>query len=290
MGSVHIAACRAAAGVELAAVVEARAEVRDAVSGDHGVPGYGRADELITAGGFDAVVIAAPSDQHLDLVRLFAAAGIPTLCEKPCGLRVHEVEAAVAAARAAGTLLQVGYWRRFVPELIALREQIRSGGLGAISMVSCYQWDHDLPTAEFRAHSGGVAIDMAVHEFDQLRWLTGREITEVTALGSEPGVDPPSAVITASLGDAALGLVSLGRPYPGPDSCWAEVIGERGHLSVPFMTGATAGKVFSDGVAAQLEAFAEAVVSGNPRGATGADAIAALTVAEAVTGRLARTG
>ena len=282
MGSVHIGACRAADGVELAAVVESRAAVRAAVASAEGVAVYERAEELLAAGGFDAVVIAAPSDQHLELVREFAAAGVPMLCEKPCGVRVSQVEEAVSSARAAGVLLQVGYWRRFVPELMEIRGQILGGSLERPALVSCYQWDQHLPAAEFQAHSGGLAVDMGVHEFDQLRWLTGQEITAVNAVGAAPGADPPSAVITLTLDSGTLGLVSLGRPYPGPDSCWVEVIAGR-HLRVPFMVAADSEQVFRDGIVAQLEAFAEALGSGRPRGATGDDAIAALRIAEQVT-------
>src|SRR5205823_3197017 len=105
----------------------------------------------------------------------FAAAGISVLCEKPLGVRAADAEAAARAAEDAGIVLQVGYWRRFVPELRSLRERIAAGELGEINQLACMQWDQEPPTSQFRSHSGGIAIDMGVHEFDQTRWLVGQE-------------------------------------------------------------------------------------------------------------------
>ncbi len=79
-------------------------------------------------------------------------------------------------------LLQVGYWRRFVPELRRLREQIAGGELGQISLISCMQWDSELPSEQFRSHAGGIMVDMGVHEFDQVRWLLGDEFDAIVAV------------------------------------------------------------------------------------------------------------
>ena len=281
MGRVHIEACAAARGVALTAVVDASAETRRRVAADLDTVVFERTEHLLEAGVVDAVVVAAPSDQHLALVRLLAAASMPTLCEKPCGVRVEHTEAAVAAAAETQTLLQVGYWRRFVPELIELRDEIRRGPPPAL--VACYQWDRDLPRPEFQAHSGGLAVDMGVHEFDQTMWLTGAGVVDVDASGSAAGVDPPSAAVTLRMTSGTLAFVSLGRPYPGPDSCWVEVIGESGHRRVEIMAGDQADRVFKRGIVTQLEAFAAAAGGGARVSATGEDAIATLRVAERVT-------
>ena len=282
MGRRHLQACAAARGLRAVAVVDPRPEVRaDLEAG--GLRTHTDLPQLLDAGEFDAAVIAAPSDLHRGLVAELAGAGLPILCEKPCGLTSADVREAAAAAAAAGVLLQVGYWRRFVPELVELREQIAAGRLGRLLLVACHQWDEQPPVAEFRLHSGGIAIDMGVHELDQLRWLTGQEIGGLTGLTAEPGAaagDPDVAAITVAMDAGTVGVITLGRYFPHADSCWLEVIGTAGHVRLPFMWSGDGDAVFRAGLAAQLEAFAAAVRDGRERGSGGADAAAALAAAE----------
>ncbi|MGN6378393.1 MAG: Gfo/Idh/MocA family protein [Gaiellales bacterium] len=275
MGQVHLKACERAPSVQLAAVVEPFEAARANVPA--GVPCHPGVEELLDAGGFDAVLIAAPSDVHVSLVVRLAGLGIPVLCEKPCGIVAADARRAADAVRGAGSVLQIGYWRRFVPALVALRERIAEGRLGTVSFVSCYQWDEHPPSAEFEAHSGGIAIDMGVHEFDQMRWLTGQEIDAVVAV---PADAPDGAGVLARMSAGAVGLASLGRAFGQADSCWVEVIGTRGHAREPFMWGDDGQRVFLEATVAQLEAFAAAVRSGTVAGADGDDAIAALETAQ----------
>jgi myo-inositol 2-dehydrogenase/D-chiro-inositol 1-dehydrogenase len=280
MGRTHLAALARSHRAVAAAVVDpdeaARARAR--------VPTFATVDDLLAAGGFDAALIAAPTDLHLELIRRLAAAGVPILCEKPCGLTPEDA----GAAAAAGVLLQVGYWRRFVPELIALRERIRSGALGTPSLLICHQWDELPPPPGFRARSGGIAVDMAVHEIDQARWLLGQEFGEVWAVGGAPGDDPDTAVAGGRLSGGAVATLTLGRRFPPDDSCWCELFASGGYARVEFMTGAGAQDAFLSALAAQADAFADAVAGGERLGATGADAVAALRVAEQIDAALTR--
>src|SRR4051812_29592025 len=90
MGRAHVAALAAAPSLQAVAVVDPVADARDAVD----LPGFATVDELLAAGGFGAALIVAPSDRHPELVARFAAAGIPMLCEKPCGVRPEQARAA----------------------------------------------------------------------------------------------------------------------------------------------------------------------------------------------------
>ena len=282
MGRVHLDACARAAGVRAVAVVDPVAGVRAELA-RAGLAVHGTVEELLAAGGFDAALVAAPSDLHLALVSQLADAGLAILCEKPIGVRADDAREAAAQVGRAGVVLQVGYWRRFVPALVELRRRILAGELGPVSLVSCYQWDERPPSGDFEARSGGIAIDMGVHEFDQLRWLTGQEVEAVAAAG---GAETAAALATMSGG--TIGFVSLGRRFPQPDSCWAEAIGPLGHVRTPFMWGAEGEAVFRAAIAAQLEAFAAALPAGRPGGAGGEDAIAALEAAERAAAVLTR--
>ena len=79
------------------------------------------------------------------LVTQLAAAGVPILCEKPCGISAPEAREAAAIAQRHGVKLQVAYWRRFVPSLQRLRQRIVAGDMGALYFVACYQWDGEPP-------------------------------------------------------------------------------------------------------------------------------------------------
>jgi myo-inositol 2-dehydrogenase / D-chiro-inositol 1-dehydrogenase len=285
MGQVHLGALRQSDAIELAGVVEPVAHTRAELA-VRGVPTYATVDELLERDRPEGVLIAAPSDQHPALVARFAAAGIPMLCEKPLGIRAEQSLAATRAAAEAGVLLQVGYWRRFVPELRALRERIRAGELGEISQLSCMQWDEQPPSEQFRAHSGGIAVDMGVHEFDQTRWLLGQEFEWIAAAHAGPSseprdpADPDSATLLAQLSSGASATISLGRRFPHADSCWLEVWGTDGYERVTFMWDTAGEEVFRQSMQRQADAFARALRGGEREGADGTDAYAALGAAE----------
>jgi myo-inositol 2-dehydrogenase / D-chiro-inositol 1-dehydrogenase len=283
MGSVHLGALRRAAGVRLVGAVEPFEPAR-ASAAQNGITTYESVEELLASAALDGVVIAAPSDQHAELVARFAEAGVDVLCEKPVGVSVEQAQEAAVAAACGQILLQVGYWRRFVPELQALRGRIAAGGLGEIIQLCCYQWDHELPTEAFRSHSGGIAVDMGVHEFDQARWLLGQEFDQVraTAAGASPerdSDDPDNATILASMSGGSAVVVSLGRRFPCEDSCWLEVWGTDGHERLEFMWDSDGQRVFEDAIVRQVETFARALGGAPPEGAGAGDAVAALTVA-----------
>jgi len=263
---------------------------------------------MLDGAAIDGVLITAPSDQHAQIVAEVAARGLPILCEKPCGVTTAQTRAAAAAAAAAGVPFQVAYWRRYVPALRRLREQIGGGDLGTVHLVTCYQWDDQPPSAAFRAHSGGILIDMGVHEFDQLRWLTGQDIGALAAvasgvvaggLGEPPDqtADVDSAQVIAELSGGGSGVISLGRFHPAGDMARAEAFGTRGTARCDFLDPADGERAQLEAVRRQAESFAAFARGGPCDGATGADAIAALDAAEragaaipALTSPAARSG
>lgn len=286
MGRMHVAALARARGAGLAGVVEPVEAVRAPFAAE-GVTAWESVDALLDArSSVDAAIVAAPTDLHLELVTRLTGAGLAVLCEKPCGLRADETVRAVRAAADAGVVFQVGYWRRFVPALRDLRARLASGALGEPLFVSCWQWDAAPPPQSFRVRSGGILLDMGVHEFDQLRWLTGRELEHVVAYaGATEGdaADPDSVTALAQLGDGAVAAVSLGRMFPHGDCCWVELMATRGHARERFVWGAEGVRVFEQALVAQAEAFASAVRGETQEGATGEDAVHAIEVAEVAT-------
>ena len=288
MGAVHLRALADEPSVRVNAIVDPSEAARDHAV--HAVPGtaaFADLDEALHGGGVDAVLIAAPSTLHLRLVRACADRGLPMLCEKPCGTTSAEASAAAEAADAAGCPLQIGYWRRFVPELGDLRARIAAGALGRLTLVSCYQWDAEPPAPGFRGTSGGIAVDMGVHELDQLRWLTGQELGAFARAAQPPEGDGPEGLqLLGSLSRGTAAFVSLGQRFPHGDCVWVEAFGTDGYERVPVLWGDEGEAAFHRALRAQARAFAQRVGTGTAGdAATAQDALAALEAAERLTAR-----
>jgi len=290
MGRTHLRALAGSQQAAVTAIAEMSAAARDAVAAP-GVSLYESPAAMLAEASLDGVLIVAPTDQHGAIIAEVAAAGLPILCEKPCGLTAAAARASAEVAAAAGVPLQVAYWRRFVPGLRQLHGRIASGSLGVIHLVTCYQWDEQPPSPLFRAHSGGIAIDMGVHEFDQLRWLTGQDITSLAVVTSGPvssgtapdGIaDVDGAQVILTLSGGATGFVSLGRYYPVGDIVWAEAFGTRGSERCDVIDPAEGEVAQLEALRRQAESFASYARGGPCEGATADDAVAALTAAEQV--------
>lgn len=276
MGRVHLSVLEALPDVEVVAVV------------DPITPGatHVDVDALLADDLPDGAVVAAPSTRHLEIALQLLDAGVPTLCEKPCGTTAAEATTVFERSAKTGTPLQIGYWRRFVPALRSLRDRIEAGELGDVLLMRSEQWDERPPPASFRAESGGILIDMGVHELDQIRWLTGQELARPTVAAATVGVDPPvegdpeSVEALFELSGGGLAVASLGRRFPPGDMCRVAVQGTKDVEECRFLWPPDSDRAFADAIAAQDSAFVELVRGGTPQGAGPADAVAALVAAE----------
>lgn len=284
MGGMHLRALADAESIRVTDVVEPYTPRRQQCAAA-GLRAYATVQDLLASRKPDGVLVCAPTDQHAPVVRQLLASGVPVLCEKPAGLTWEEVEETGRLAAAAGTALQVAYWRRFVPGLVALRERIVAGELGQILHLVCAQWDAAPPPEGFRTTSGGIFVDMGVHEFDEIRWLTGLEIVAVQAV-TTPAVDAdarPDADVGQALlclTDATTAVVSLGRHHPVGDLVSVEVFGTAGHQRLVVLDPADGEAPMLDALRRQAESFAELLRTGVRQGAGIADAVAAMRTAD----------
>jgi myo-inositol 2-dehydrogenase / D-chiro-inositol 1-dehydrogenase len=285
MGRTHLRALAGSTSVAVTAVVEPLAAARAAMA-ETGRATFAELGQLLDARQVDGVLIAAPSDLHASLVAQVAAAGLPILCEKPCGLSSAEIREIEQAVHRHGVPLQVAYWRRYVPPLQALRGRIEGGELGDIHLFASFQWDGQPPSSSFRAHSGGIFRDMGVHEFDQVRWLSGQEFGELAAISApyseEVGAwkDVDSAQAIAPLSGGATAFVSLGRYFPVGDMARVEVFGSRDAVRCDFLDPSDGETAQLDALVRQAEGFAAFARGGPQTGASIRDAAAALDAAE----------
>jgi myo-inositol 2-dehydrogenase / D-chiro-inositol 1-dehydrogenase len=284
MGRNHLRAIAGSSEVRITAIAEPAEATRQRLTGTDAAI-YGSLEFMMESAAIDAALVCVPSDLHLVTIKRLAEAGIPTLCEKPVGMTVAEAREAASVVTAARLPFQVGFWRRFVPTLKGLRERIAGGELGDIYCIANFQWDGAPPGPEFRAHSGGIFIDMGVHEFDQTRWLVQQEFGQISAVASSiaaeqwPG-DQESAHALAELSDGTTAIVSLGRRFPLGDVCKVEVYGTRGAEECKFLWPPTADDTFFGALRAQAESFARHVRGAPLEGASAADAAEALAAAE----------
>ncbi|MFO7170097.1 MAG: Gfo/Idh/MocA family oxidoreductase [Chloroflexota bacterium] len=266
------------------------------------------AHEALALAGLDAVVIATPTSTHDQLVIAAAQAGLAIFCEKPLALTIEGTRAALAAVERAGVPLQVGFMRRFDPAYQRARALIESGAIGRPTTFKAIGRDPFCPRVDFAdpAKSGGLLIDMGIHDFDLARWLMGDEVERVSAEGTllvcdelRAVGDIDNAVANLRFVSGALGNVEVSRnAFYGYD-IRTEVLGSQGAVQIggahqspvvlltregalsepaPYIQGR-----FGPAYRAQIEHFVACLHEGRQPAVGGADALAAIEIGVAAT-------
>ncbi|WP_073948823.1 Gfo/Idh/MocA family protein [Streptomyces kebangsaanensis] len=264
--------------------------------------------KAVLTAGVDGIVVAAATDAHPALILAAVEAGVPVFCEKPVARTMAEGVEVLKAVQAGDVPVQIGYNRRFDAGFVAARAAVRAGELGALHTVRSTTLDPAPPPAAYVAASGGIFRDCSVHDFDIIRWVTGREVTEVYAVGGNRGAgyiaeagdaDTTGAVLT--LDDGTIAVVSNSRHNARGYDVRMELHGFEDSIAVglddklPLRSvepGVTfpAGTPhdffmdrFTDAYRAELTAFTEVVAGRLPSPCTVADALEAGWIAEACT-------
>jgi myo-inositol 2-dehydrogenase / D-chiro-inositol 1-dehydrogenase len=307
MGSSHATTLAALPAVDELVVADLMPSLAKAAAGRVGARMADTPEQLLQAG-VDGVVIAAATEAHPRLIRAAVAAGVPVFCEKPLAACAAEAAALQQLVRASGVPVQIGYPRRFDPAFMAARAAVTRGELGWVHSVRSTTMDPAPPPRAYVAGSGGLFRDCSVHDFDAVRWATGREVVEVYAAGSSNGdpffaelgdVDTAAAILT--LDDGATAVVSNSRYNARGYDVRLELHGTADSVAagwddrvpvrnvapgVSFPAGAPH-QFFADRLAAafraELEAFTEVVAGRRESPCTVDDAAAATWIAEAAT-------
>jgi myo-inositol 2-dehydrogenase / D-chiro-inositol 1-dehydrogenase len=149
-----------------------------------GVTATADVEELLAAADVDAVAICTSTDTHADLIVAAAQAGKAIFCEKPVSLDLVEVDRALTAVGAAGVPFQIGFNRRFDPAHAAVAAAVAAGEVGEPQIVRISSRDPAPPPLAYVRTSGGIFLDMTIHDFDMARFVTGSEVVEVFARGA----------------------------------------------------------------------------------------------------------
>ena len=186
-----------------------------------------------------AVFICSLTDSHVPLIVEAAQAGKHIFCEKPVSLDATQTRKALAAVQEAGVMLQIGFNRRFDHNFRRIHERVREGAIGDPHLIKITSRDPSPPHEEYIGKSGGIFIDMTIHDFDMARFLAGCDVEEVYALGAVL-VDPvfgkygdmDTAVVTLKFANGALGLIDNSRKAAYGYDQRVEVFGSLGAVSV----------------------------------------------------------
>jgi myo-inositol 2-dehydrogenase/D-chiro-inositol 1-dehydrogenase len=262
-------------------------------------------DEMLGSG-VDALVVASATDAHAELIIAGARAGLPVFCEKPIALNVDDSRKVVEEVAGAGVQVQMGFQRRFDHGYRTAREALRSGKIGDLHRVHVLTGDEKPPHAAYIPTSGGLYRDCHIHDFDILRWVTGREVTEVYASGANRGAeffreggDIDNAAAVLRLDDDTLVTLQGSRYNGAGHDVRMELAGTKDTYVVGLserspLTSAEDGVSFPEGerwpnywvrftpaYVAEMNAFVEVVKGTRPSPCTVEDGLAAFYVAEA---------
>jgi inositol 2-dehydrogenase len=218
MGETHLRNVAGLSQVKVVAVADTKPAVAERGKVLSGAEiAFTEVERAITYPGVDAVVIVTPTDTHARLIEISALAGKAVFSEKPIALDLAETKRVVNVVRERGTQVQLGFMRRFDPGYALAKKKIEAGELGRIELFRALSRDTYPPSLEFLIKSGGIFLDMAIHDLDLARYLVG-EVEEIHAWGTvlfdetfSKADDIDTAVAMLRFANGALGVVETSR-------------------------------------------------------------------------------
>lgn len=220
------------------AVADLYLEAAQSCANDFSIPhATGDYNELLTNPDIDAVLICSSTDTHTQYITEAAQAGKHIFCEKPIALDLAAIDSALAAVDKAGVKLQIGFNRRFDANFRHLHETVKAGGIGIPHLVRIISRDPAPPPIDYINVSGGIFLDMTIHDFDMARYLIEDEVEEIYAAGGvmiDPAIgaagDIDTAAITLKYKSGALCLIDNSRQAVYGYDQRAEVFGSKGAI------------------------------------------------------------
>lgn len=245
----------------------------------------------------EAVLICSSTDTHSQFIIESAEAGKHIFCEKPIDFDIDRIRAALRAVKEAGVKLQIGFNRRFDHNFRKVREAVEDGKIGDVHMVKITSRDPAPPPIEYVKVSGGIFLDMSIHDFDMARYLSASEVEEVYAQGAvliDPAIgdvgDLDTAVITLKFKNNAMGVIDNSRQAVYGYDQRVEVFGSKGCVEVQNDVPNSSKLSTSDGViiekplyffleryrmsyVEELKAFVDAIINDKEPQVTGNDGL-----------------
>lgn len=304
IGMVHASTiAQRVSAARLAAVADVNLAAAQACAAKYGIAQAG-ADplEVVNDPKIDAVLICTSTDTHAGLIEAAARAGKQIFCEKPIAMSMDETDRAIDAADKARVKLQIGFNRRFDANYARARHAVTSGEIGTPQILHIISRDPAPPPIAYVKVSGGLFVDMAIHDFDMARFLTGSEATEVyvqagvmvdPAIGDAGDVD--TAVTMLRFANGVIATIDNSRKAVYGYDQRVEFFGSAGAVSTgnnyansAVLSGADSVRRdlplnffmqrYVEAYASEIEAFVDAVVNDTPTPVTGHDGRAAFVL------------
>ncbi len=300
IGQIHFSNLRGAIGnAQVVAAADPFSEARDLAAND-GITTHATVEALLETPQLDGVVVCSPTDEHANHVAMAAQAGKHVFCEKPLDLSVERVQETLTTVQAAGVQLMLGFNRRFDPHFAKVQSVVRNGGIGDPHMIRITSRDPSPPPIDYIERSGGLFLDMTIHDFDMARYLAASPVTEIYARGSnlvDPAIgeagDIDSAVCVLSFANGAtavidnsrkasygydqrvevfgaLGMIAAGNERETQHQ-WLTATGEQRALPKHFFL-----ERYEAAYRLEMQAFVDAIRNEEPVPVTGADGLQAL--------------
>jgi len=277
------------------AVADIVIEAAQALAAVYGIPHVTQDyREIVNDPKIEAVLICTSTNTHAEIIKSAAAAKKHIFCEKPLALNLWEIDEVLETVEKAGVILQVGFHRRFDPHFRRLKELLTAGEIGKPWLLKITSYDPAPPPISYVKVSGGIFLDMTIHDFDMARFLLG-DVEEVYAAGAvlvdpeiEKAGDVDTAVVTLRFKSGALGVITNCRKATYGHDQRIEILGEKGGLfaenPLPHATrianesGYRASTLhyffierYREAYIAEIKAFVEAVREGKEPPVTGLD-------------------
>ncbi|GHT72709.1 inositol 2-dehydrogenase [Bacteroidia bacterium] len=304
IGKVHVATlAQSVPDAEVVALADSNIAAAKELAAKFGIPDVSdKHSDVINHKEVQAVVICSPTNTHARYIVEAARAGKHIFCEKPVDLSPEVISNAIKEVEKAGVKLMVGFNRRFDPNFKKVREMVLAGKIGDPNILKITSRDPGPPPAEYIAVSGGMFLDMTIHDFDMARYIVGSEVTEVyvkAAVLVDPAIgkagDVDTAIITLTFANGTIGVIDNSRKAVYGYDQRLEIFGNKGMVSadnnypdnhVYYTSDGVHGSLplnffmdrYLEAYSNELKAFCEAVVNNKPVPVGGQDGLMSVVI------------
>jgi myo-inositol 2-dehydrogenase / D-chiro-inositol 1-dehydrogenase len=285
------------------AIADVNREAAQAVAARCGIPTVTESSaDILANSAIEAVLICSSTPTHADLIVQAAQAGKHIFCEKPIAHSLTQIDRALAAVDRAGVKLQIGFNRRFDANFARVRHAVVSGEIGTPRLMHIVSRDPAPPPISYVRVSGGMFMDMTIHDFDMARFLIGDEVEEVYTSGAvmvDPQIgaagDLDTALIVLRFKNGVIGTIDNSRQAAYGYDQRVEILGSRGSIATANCypnqaVVSTATEVrqdlplnffmdrYTESFASEVRAFVQAVREDKPTPVAGVDGLLAVII------------
>lgn len=236
IGRIHCNSLKKIKDVEVTAVADSFADKMTDVFNEYGIDNYSNDyHDIINNPEIDTVFVCSPTDTHAEVAIAAAKAGKDIFCEKPIDFDIKRVEEVLAEVKKAGVSFQVGFNRRFDPNFAKAKKSILDGDVGQVHVIKITSRDPEAPPISYVKSSGGIFVDMTIHDFDMARFLADSEPVQVFAVGDAlinkeilQYDDIDTAIITIKFENGAMAVIDNSRQAAYGYDQRVEVFGSKG--------------------------------------------------------------